>query len=76
MMSEQRFIQLGDTHIKDTITGKEFYAPCEYDLLEILNNQQTLINAFHEFVHLKGLAKEFDVFFNDVIVFKELGIDD
>lgn len=59
-MNKQRFVFLGDTHIKDTITGNEWYAPSEEELLETLNNQQTLINAFHEFIHLKGLAKEFD----------------
>ena len=76
MMSEKRFVQLGDTHIKDMVTGKEWYAPCEDGLLETLNNQQALINAFHEFIHLKGLVKEFDVFCNDVVVFKECGIDE
>lgn len=75
-MSEKRFVQLGDTSIKDTLTGEEWYAPCEDGLLETLNNQQTLINAFHEFIYLKGLAKEFDVFCNDVVVFKECGIDE
>lgn len=36
-MSEKRFIQLGDTHIKDTVTGEEWYAPCETTLMDLLN---------------------------------------
>ena len=36
-MTEKRFTALGDTHLKDNETGKEFYAPCEWDLLDLLN---------------------------------------
>ena len=48
MMSEKRFVQLGDTHIKDTITGEEWYAPCEYSLLDLLNEQQSIIEQLQE----------------------------
>lgn len=47
-MSEKRFVQLGDTHIKDTITGEEWYAPCEYSLLDLLNEQQSIIEQLQE----------------------------
>ena len=26
-MSEKRFVQVGDTSIKDTLTGEKYYAP-------------------------------------------------
>ena len=42
-MSEKRFVQLGDTTIKDTLTGEEWYAPCEYSLLDLLNEQDNRI---------------------------------
>lgn len=42
-MTGKRFIQLGDTHIKDTVTGEEWYAPCETTLMDLLNEQQELI---------------------------------
>ena len=48
LMSEKRFVQLGDTHIKDTITGEEWYAPCEYSLLDLLNEQQSIIEQLQE----------------------------
>lgn len=37
LTKDKRFIQLGDTHIKDTLTGEEWYAPCEDSLLSLLN---------------------------------------
>lgn len=37
LTKNKRFIQLGDTHIKDTLTGEEWYAPCEDSLLSLLN---------------------------------------
>ena len=40
-----RFIQLGDTHIQDTKTGEEYYAPCEEDLIDLLNDLERRINA-------------------------------
>ena len=55
-MSEKRFVQLGDTHIKDTITGEEWYAPCEYSLLDLLNEQQATISKLEE--ENKKLRKE------------------
>ena len=42
-MSEKRFVQVGDTSIKDTLTGERYYAPCEDDLLDLLNEQQATI---------------------------------
>lgn len=62
----KRFKQLGDTHIQDKITGEKWYAPCETTLLETLNNQEVLINALREFIFLKGLSEECDVFLSDV----------
>ena len=47
-MSEKRFIQLGDTHIKDTVTGEEWYAPCETSLLDLLNEQQSTIEQLEK----------------------------
>ena len=47
-MSEKRFVQLGDTHIKDMVTGEEWYAPCETSLLELLNEQQATLNKQKE----------------------------
>ena len=43
-MSEKRFVQVGDTSIKDTLTGEKYYAPCEDGLLDLLNEQQATIN--------------------------------
>ena len=37
-MTKIRFIQLGDTHIQDTVTREEYYAPCEQGLLDLLND--------------------------------------
>ena len=34
----KRFIELGSTHIQDTLTGDKFYAPCEHKLCDTLNN--------------------------------------
>ena len=48
LMSEKRFVQLGDTHIKDTLTGEEWYAPCETTLLELLNEQQDKITELEK----------------------------
>lgn len=57
-MSEKRFVQLGDTSIKDTLTGEEWYAPCEISLLELLNEQQATISALkEENIELKKLKK-------------------
>lgn len=36
-MTEKRFTALGSTHLRDNETDKEFYAPCEWDLLDLLN---------------------------------------
>lgn len=47
-MSEKRFVQLGDTHIKDKVTGNEWYAPCETSLLKLLNEQQATISYLNE----------------------------
>ena len=47
-MSEKRFVQLGDTSIKDTLTGEEWYAPCETSLLELLNEQQATIRKLQD----------------------------
>lgn len=37
MTENKRFIQDGDTHIIDTKTYEEFYAPCEHKLRKLLN---------------------------------------
>ena len=37
-MAEERFRQLGDTHIVDKVTGEEYYAPSETGLVELLNS--------------------------------------
>ena len=47
-MSEKRFVQVGDTSIKDTLTGEKYYAPCEDGLLDLLNEQQATISALKE----------------------------
>ena len=47
-MSEKRFVQLGDTHIKDMVTGEEWYAPCETSLLKLLNEQQATIHKLQD----------------------------
>ena len=33
----KRFVMGGDTHIIDTKTNEEYYAPCETELLDLLN---------------------------------------
>lgn len=48
-MSEKRFIALGSRFIKDTLTGEEFYAPNEDELLDLLNEQQATIEAKNEY---------------------------
>ena len=47
-MSEKRFIALGSRFIKDTLTGEEFYAPSEDELLDLLNEQQATINKLRK----------------------------
>lgn len=37
-MMKKRFVQLGNTHIKDCVTGEEYYAPCENGLIDLLNS--------------------------------------
>lgn len=49
-MSDKRFVQVGDTSIKDTLTGEKYYAPCEDGLLDLLNEQQSTIQRFEEYV--------------------------
>lgn len=34
----KRFVMGGDTHIIDTKTNEEYYAPCETELLDLLNS--------------------------------------
>ena len=38
MTENERFVQLGDTHILDKVTGEEYYAPSETGLVELLNS--------------------------------------
>lgn len=47
-MSDKQFVQVGDTSIKDTLTGEKYYAPCEDGLLDLLNEQQATINKLQE----------------------------
>ena len=47
-MSEKRFVQVGDTSIKDTFTGEKYYAPCEDGLLDLLNEQQATIRKLQD----------------------------
>ena len=47
-MSEKRFVQVGDTSIKDTLTGEKYYAPCEDGLLDLLNEQQATIRKLQD----------------------------
>ena len=47
-MTEKRFIPLGTTHIKDRKTNDEFYAPCEWELLDLLNEQEQQITELTE----------------------------
>lgn len=37
-MMSKRFVMGGDTHIIDTKTNEEYYAPCETGLLDLLNS--------------------------------------
>lgn len=46
--SKKQFIKGGGTHIINTLTGEEYYAPCEWGLLELLNNQQDEIQQLKE----------------------------
>lgn len=46
--SRKQFVKGGDTHIINTLTGEEYYAPCEWGLLELLNNQQDEIQQLKE----------------------------
>lgn len=39
----KRFVMGGDTHIIDTKNNEEYYAPCETELLDLLNDQQATI---------------------------------
>ena len=55
-MSDKRFVQVGDTSIKDILTGEKYYAPCEDGLLDLLNEQQATINKVYE------LLEEADIF--------------
>lgn len=48
MSESKRFVQLGDTHIKDTLTGEEWYAPCETSLFGLLNEQQATIKKLQD----------------------------
>ena len=53
-MSEKRFIALGSRFIKDTLTGEEFYAPNEDELLDLLNAQQATIHELQSIInHIK-----------------------
>ena len=71
-MNEKRFIQLGDTHIKDTITGEEWYAPCETSLLETLNE---LMTQCHELKEENEQLRKEKIEANAFIVEKGLEID-
>lgn len=53
-MTEKRFTALGSTHLRDNETGKEFYAPCEWDLLELLNE----LNNKCEFLEIENESLE------------------
>lgn len=46
--SRKQFVKGGDTHIINTLTGEDYYAPCEWGLLELLNNQQDEIQQLKE----------------------------
>lgn len=60
MMGEKRFVQLGDTHIKDILAGEEWYAPCT-SLLKLLNEQQVLwILGQFDKAKVKELLKELE----------------
>ena len=68
-MSEKRFIQLGDTHIKDTVTGEEWYAPCETSLLDLLNEQQATINELQ--AQLREKEREERLYANEILELRE-----
>ena len=54
MTENKRFIPLGTTHIKDRKTNEEFYAPCEWELLDLLNEQEKTIQQLKgEIAHYK-----------------------
>ena len=39
-MMKKRFEMKGDTHIFDSQTSEEYYAPSEYELVDLLNSLQ------------------------------------
>lgn len=54
----KRFVMGGDTHILDTKTNEEYYAPCETELLDLLNEQQTEITELKEAIdYLKTVIR-------------------
>lgn len=53
--SRKQFVKGGDTHIVNTLTGEEYYAPCEWGLLELLNNQQDKIQQLKERLQISEL---------------------
>ena len=81
-MSEKRFVQLGDTHIKDTLTGEEWYAPCETSLLATLNEQEDKIHKLS--IKWRVLSQENEqlknyidtIFEGNTHICKELDIED
>lgn len=67
--NRKQFVKGGDTHIINTLTGEEYYAPCEWGLLELLNNQQEEIQQLNEKLQISeaSLALLIDmILFGDV----------
>ena len=68
-MSEKRFVQVGDTSIKDTLTGEKYYAPCEDGLLDLLNEQQATIQQLQ--AKLREKEEDERLYANEILELRE-----
>jgi len=60
-MSEKRFEMKGDTHIFDSQTSEEYYAPSEYELVDLLNSLSEEISYWkHRVSSLLFILSQFD----------------
>lgn len=67
--SRKQFVKGGDTHIINTLTGEEYYAPCEWGLLELLNNQQYEIQQLKEKLQISEVSLALMI---DIILFGDV----
>lgn len=57
----KRFVMGGDTHIIDTKTNEEYYAPCETELLDFLNE------FYEENMDLRAKHTQMIIIMKDVV---------